>query len=248
MTEIQILSVKRQIAGYIELTYKMSFTLPTIWGTGANPIAGLDKIVAAYPANYSIEVIPVTGTIVTATETQSVPSNATVATIKTQLQTRYGELRTALDALTLDNWDSVAGLSWDGSTWTSINLITDFPLTNKDKLDLCVTAIGTSGAAVTATLPAVVGKFHNITHISILAYSTAARTGNATPITVTTTNLSGSPAFTFATAAAIGTTDIQKMEPDEPIRSLTANTATTIVCPATTGVIWRIVVLYNTIS
>lgn len=52
MTQIEIISVNRQLAGYIELTYKMRFTLPAVWGTGANPIVGLEKIVAAYGQKY----------------------------------------------------------------------------------------------------------------------------------------------------------------------------------------------------
>jgi hypothetical protein len=70
---------------------------------------------------------------------------------------------------------------------------------------LGVTAVGAAAAAVTLTLPAVAGLFHNISLIEIELYSTAARTGVAAPITVTTTNLPGSPAFLFSTAAAIGT-------------------------------------------
>ena len=85
MTQIQILNIKRQATGYIELAYKLSFTLPTIWGTVASPIVGLEKIVAAYVGNYAVEVIPVTGTIVSVTETISVPSGVSQATIRTQL-------------------------------------------------------------------------------------------------------------------------------------------------------------------
>lgn len=246
MTQIQIININRQTAGYIELTYKMSLSLPTIWGTGANPIAGLDKIVGSYAARFSLEVIPVTGTIVTVTESISVSANVSQAVIKTQLQNRYAELRSQLDGLTLDAWDNAVGQSWDGATWTTINNITDYAKpVNIDQSDLGLTATGASAAAVTLTIPASVGKFHNISHISVQAYSTAARTGSATPILVTTTNLPGSPVLTFATAAAIGTTDTRTIEPDQPIKSLVANTATTIVCPATTGVIWRVQVFYN---
>lgn len=239
MTQIQILNINRQLAGYIELTYKMSFTLPAIWGTGGSPIVGLDKIVAAYPQKFGVEVIPVTGTIVTATETVSVPSNVLQATIRTQLQNRYTALRSTLDALTLDAWDSAAGQSWDGATWATTANIVDNPITAGN---IPITATGATGAGVTLTLPASPGKFHNIAYLEISAYSTAARTGSATPIVVTSTNLSGS-AFTFATAAAIGTTDKQILQ--QLIKSAVANTATTIVCPATTGIIWRVNVFYN---
>jgi hypothetical protein len=106
-----------------------------------------------------------------------------------------------------------------------------------------VTATG--AAAVTLTLPAVPSQFHYITLIEIEAYSSSNRTGVATPILVTTTNLPGTPAFTFATAGAIGTTDTKVYVHAQPFRSVTVNTATTIVCPATAGVIWRVNVWYQ---
>jgi hypothetical protein len=94
-------------------------------------------------------------------------------------------------------------------------------------------------------LPSVASQFHNITHLEIAAYSTVARVGAATPIVVTTTNLN-SLAFTFATVAAIGTLDKQFISPTMPLKSAVANTATTIVCPATTSIIWRVTIIYNT--
>lgn len=239
MTQIQILNIYRAAAGYIELTYKMSFTLPAIWGTGANPIVGLSKIVNAYPQNFVVETIPVTGTIVAAIETISVPANVSQATIRTQLQNRYTVLRTNLDSLTLDAWDNAAGQSWDGATWAATNLITDNPIIQSV---VGLTATGAAAAGVTLTIPASAGFFHTLSHLGIQAYSSAARTGNATPITVTTTNLNGL-AFTFATAAAIGTTDMKIIE--SPVKSVLSNTATTIVCPATANIIWRVNCFYN---
>jgi hypothetical protein len=113
--------------------------------------------------------------------------------------------------------------------------------------DLCVTATGTSGQSVTATLPAVSSAYHYITNIMITKYSAAALTASATPVVVTSTNLPGSMAFTFdAAASAQGTISNQSMSPQSPIKSSVVNTATTIVCPAVTNVIWRITVNYFT--
>ncbi len=109
---------------------------------------------------------------------------------------------------------------------------------------LCVTVEGTG--AQTATLAAAgAGNFHYITAIRVVAYATAARTGGATPTTVTTTNLPGNPAFTFPSAQAIGTTAEQTNEFARPLKSSAANTATTIVCPSTTSVRWRATVFYQ---
>lgn len=112
--------------------------------------------------------------------------------------------------------------------------------------NLSVTATGAAAAAVTLTLPAVASQFHYIALIEIEAYTTAARTGGATPVLVTSTNLPASTVWTFATAAVVGSTDTKVYAPCAPIRSAAVNTATTIVCPATTGIIWRVNVFYST--
>lgn len=58
---------------------------------------------------------------------------------------------------------------------------------------------------------------------------------------ITTTNLPGSLAFSFeADAALAGTLARYREDFAYPIAAAAQNVATTIVCPATTGVIWRI--------
>jgi len=110
---------------------------------------------------------------------------------------------------------------------------------------LSVTAVGASGAAVTLTLPAVSGMYHYLCCLQITQYAAAATTGAATPVTVTTTNLPGSPAFTFPTALAIGTENQQVVQPHALLQSSAVGTATTVVCPATTGIIWRVTAWYG---
>jgi hypothetical protein len=104
------------------------------------------------------------------------------------------------------------------------------------------TAVGAAGAAVTLTLAAPgVGLRHYLTYLSINRFATALLTAAAAPVTVTTTNLPGSLAFSFpAEAAAQGTIDRWREDFAFPIVSAAQNTATTIVGPATTNVIWRI--------
>lgn len=113
---------------------------------------------------------------------------------------------------------------------------------------LAVTGTAAAGAAVSVTLPAVAGQFHYITGLQILKYNSAAVTGTAVPVVVTTTNLPGALAFTFPRAGAIGAVgvgDEQRFEFAVPLKSSAANTATTIVCPATTSVLWRVNVFYR---
>lgn len=109
-----------------------------------------------------------------------------------------------------------------------------------------VTSVGAAGAAVTLTLPAAgAGLRHYITYLSINRFATALLTAAATPVTVTTTNIPTSLAFSFAAdAAAQGTIDRWREDFAYPIAVSAQNTATTIVCPATTGVIWRVTAGY----
>ena len=112
---------------------------------------------------------------------------------------------------------------------------------------LIVTATGAASAAVTATLPAVAGLRHYIDNITVVRSATAALTAAATPVLVTTTNIPGTPAFTFGSdAGGIGVDKIVALDPGGAGMAATAiNTATTVVCPAYTGVIWRVTVTYR---
>jgi hypothetical protein len=110
---------------------------------------------------------------------------------------------------------------------------------------LWVTATAATGAVATASLPgAGAGLFHYITAIDIQLYATAARTGAAAPVIVTTTNLPGSPAWNFPTAQAIGTIDRYDVPLLTPLKSSAANTISTIAAPIATTGLWRINVGY----
>lgn len=104
------------------------------------------------------------------------------------------------------------------------------------------TTVGAAAAAVTLTLAAPgAGLRHYLTYLSINRFASALLTAGAAPVTVTTTNLPGSLAFSFAAdAAAAGTLDRWREDFAFPFAASAQNTATTIVCPATTGVIWRV--------
>ncbi len=98
---------------------------------------------------------------------------------------------------------------------------------------LAVTAVSAANVAVTATLPAAgANLFHYITAIRIVRTCTTAITGSAA-LTVTTTNLPGSLAWTMGNACAVGSTNNDVVEVfEQPLKSSAANTASTIVCPA----------------
>jgi hypothetical protein len=105
-----------------------------------------------------------------------------------------------------------------------------------------VTAVGAAAAAVTLTLPSPgAGLRHYLTYLSINRFAAAVLTAAAAPVTVTTTNLPGSLALSFAAdAAALGTIDRWREDFAYPIAASAQGTATTIVAPVTTGVIWRL--------
>jgi hypothetical protein len=112
---------------------------------------------------------------------------------------------------------------------------------------LLVTATGAASAAVTATLPAVTGLRHIIDFIQVTRSATVALTAAATPVVVTTTNMQGSPALTFGSdVAGIGIDKDVRLDFGSTGAATTAlGTATTVVCPVYTGVIWRINVGYR---
>lgn len=111
--------------------------------------------------------------------------------------------------------------------------------------NLAVCAVGTAAQLQTITLPAAgAGLFHYIDAIELTLFSTAARTGSATPVTVSSANLNGY-GLTFASAAVIGSVDRYALSSDRPMRSAAANTVTTITLPAVTGALWRYNVIYS---
>jgi hypothetical protein len=104
------------------------------------------------------------------------------------------------------------------------------------------TIIGAAGAATTLTLAAPgLGLRHYLTYLSINRFAAAVLTASATPVAVTSTNLPGALAFTFeADAAPLGSMIRWREDFAYPLVASAPNTATTIICPATPGVLWRV--------
>lgn len=122
------------------------------------------------------------------------------------------------------------------------------PFLRDQKADtLAVTATAAVSTAVTLTMPAVAGLRHYIDRISVVRSATAALTASATPVVVTTTNIPGLPALTFGSdAAGIGIDKELIIDfGGSGMAASAVNTATTVVCPLYTGVIWRVNVAYR---
>lgn len=117
MTEIQITGVRRTAVGGVEISHKMWFLLPTIYGTGAAPITGLNTILGSYPDGFGSEIVGGI-TVITFLGVKALDNPASgLAAIKLILQAIYTAIRTKLDSLTLSPYDTLAGLSWDGTNW-----------------------------------------------------------------------------------------------------------------------------------
>lgn len=112
---------------------------------------------------------------------------------------------------------------------------------------LMVSTTAAVSTAVTANLPAVVGLRHYIDRIDVVRSATAALTAAATPVVVTTTNINGAPQLTFGSdAGGVGVDKVVTLDFGATGMACSAvGTATTIVCPVYTGVIWRVNVAYR---
>jgi len=196
------------------------------------------------------------GIQVTAKFFRVVYTNGAVAQTAMRLQTIYHNVATPAssvrpqDGRPNDNdMQEVLGhtMIYNGTTWDRARGSNGIANVAIQPVTLAVTATGLAAAAVTATLPApAAGLFHYISRINIVKYATTAITGVAAPVLVTSTNLPGTVAWTTPTGQAIGTVYETDVEPTSPIRSAAAATATTIVAPVQTAVIWRITVYYYT--
>lgn len=159
----------------------------------------------------------------------------------------------ALDGPTLAALESITVQNPAGASAVNIqdggNSITvDGTVTAAPKLaDLGVTATAAVGVAVTLTLPAAgVGLFHAISRLEITADTAPVVLGANASAVVTSTNLPGGPAWNVKIERAGGGINTVNNSRVNPFKSLVANTATTIVAPATANTIWRLNVEYFT--
>ena len=111
---------------------------------------------------------------------------------------------------------------------------------------LFVTQTAAVSTGFTMTLPAVPGLRHYITELKVTRSATAALTPSATPVLLTTTNLPGNPVLTVGQdAGGIGVDRDIFLPVGEALASVALNTATTMVFPVYTGVIWRVNCAYR---
>ena len=103
-----------------------------------------------------------------------------------------------------------------------------------------ITAAVSTAATLTLAAPGA-GLRHYITGIRIESHAAALLVAGTTPVLVTTTNLPGALVFSMPVEAfPQGSVHAKVLDPVRPIMATAQNTATTIVAPLTTNVIWRI--------
>lgn len=133
---------------------------------------------------------------------------------------------------------TIANTAFIANAGTNLNtsaLCLDATLTNHTQRYQAVTTLTTlsvANTAVTLTLPAVAAQFHYITRVEIVRVATAAVAGTAV-LGYTSTNIPGAWARSAGNAIASGSTvkDVDEVL-ENPVKSSTVNTATTIVAPA----------------
>lgn len=175
---------------------------------------------------FSVPARSVAGTVVAAVVSEvyvsSVVSTAAIAAVYAVNCTGWRRVRCRVSAYTSGN----AVVSARG---TSANYAI---ITQPQPTTLWITATAAANTIATATLTSSAGLFHYITSISLMRNATAALAGTATLI-ATTTNLPGSPAWSYGNAMVAGGTQTDlSMTFNNPLKSVAAGTNTTIVMPA----------------
>lgn len=112
-----------------------------------------------------------------------------------------------------------------------------------DPTTTATSATGVAAAAVTLTIAAApAGLFLYVTELEIVKFATALLTAAATPVLCTTTGITGTPTISFSAGAELAGSAVRYDYGfgGRPLKGSAAATAITIVCPATTAIIWRI--------
>jgi hypothetical protein len=120
----------------------------------------------------------------------------------------------------------------------------DYAINNIPKpSDLHVTATAAVNTGSTLTLGAAgVGLFHYITKIELIKLYSVVGVAAGAGVIITSTNLPGNPSWTteqLASPAGSAPRVIDANYPGIPLKSLVANTNTTLVAPAQLQTIWR---------
>ena len=221
----------------------------TLYDAAGNVVVGQKTMVGSVPVVIASDqsAVKVDGSAVTQPISAAALPLPAGACTQTTLTAISAQLPATLGQKTMAASQAVAIASDQGAVPVS------GPLTNAQLLsysaNLWMTATGAVNTSVTATLPAAgAGLFHYIISIKVTNLYSVVGVANGAGNIVTSTNLSGNPAWTTEQLASPAGTAVPVISETAviPMKSAVANTATTIVCPAQLQTIWRVNVLYYT--
>lgn len=141
------------------------------------------------------------------------------------------------------------GVGASGAGIPRVTVSNDSVIAEQRAATLHVTATAAVNTGSTCTLPAPgAGLFHYITNIELVKLYSVVGVANAAGVVVTSTNLPGNPSWlTEQAVGPAGTAPkVILYSPATPLKSLVANTATTLVAGAQLQTIWRWNVSYFT--
>lgn len=143
------------------------------------------------------------------------------------------------------------GTSWDRARGTTLTgqLVEVSRINELRASTLHVTATAAVNTASTCSLPAPgVGLFNYVTSVQLVKLYAVIGVASGAGVVVTSTNLPGTPTWTTEQAAGpAGTAPrVIDYQPTTPLKSATANTATTFVAPLQLQTIWRWNISYFT--
>jgi hypothetical protein len=116
---------------------------------------------------------------------------------------------------------------------------TDSPATT------AVSVTAATGVGATLTIPAApAGLFNYLDFLEIVQVGTLTAAG-VTAVVVTSTGITGTPSFSFGSDYVIGRAIRYDYQIPGGLKGSAAATAITVVCPATTNVLWRVNGFYH---
>lgn len=122
MDYIVVDSVKK-FPSYVEIVSTMRFDFPAVFIKSGKPIVALKTILDSFQEGYGLEYnkeTPPVAVCIIKSERQSVKTDVKdiLIAIENELIARHTELKNKLDNIELTAFDTIAGLTWDGTTWS----------------------------------------------------------------------------------------------------------------------------------
>jgi len=114
--QIEIVSINKPNASYIEVNVTMRFALPTSLLSSGVPIPNAGRILATY-GSYTVDSIAETPfVVITHIETFGLLPG-TLAKFKADLIAKWNAINTQINSIALKPYDTLAGAYWDGANW-----------------------------------------------------------------------------------------------------------------------------------